>query len=115
MGLRLRKHAEGIELVGDPPEIHHFSPSFVDGALAEGWASMGRGELTLHLDSGDVVYEIIHRPGAAVCEICEEQIGIGAAAAAEAGDRLAHVASHDEEIEGAGYDVQNYWDLKLKD
>jgi hypothetical protein len=52
-----------VELVGDAPAEHNFASSFVARAMGEGWLSLARGEIVLHLEGGDLRYTVVEPPG----------------------------------------------------
>lgn len=63
----------------------NFSERLIQTAIAEGWCSLGQGQLTLHVMPEDLVYTIERLPGVYCCH-CGARL--------EAGDRAAraHVA-----------------------
>lgn len=52
----------------------HFSQSFIDGGMAEGWLSVGGGKITVTGTNGKAEYLIVARPAIYCCH-CDEQIG----------------------------------------
>lgn len=70
----------GVELVGDAPADHNFADILVGRAVAEGWAEFVNptvvttdgyernpvvtgDQIVLHLDTGDLTYDIVDHPG----------------------------------------------------
>jgi hypothetical protein len=84
LGLRDPSKQEGIVL--NPPPTDHFiinhtgtkpeqnfSEGLVQAGITEGFATVSRGELVLHAEPEDLVYEIIRGPGHYCCH-CGEPI-----------------------------------------
>lgn len=53
----------GVDLVGGAPKEWQPSREYIDTAIAEGWASLGKGEVKLHFANGEVTYAIAEPPG----------------------------------------------------
>lgn len=127
MALGVRKRRDGSVVAGRwdheqsrvdegiYPSRHHFPTKWLNKALAEGWASLSRGNIVLHAADGDVVYRIERAPGA-YCVHCGEKLGEGAARnPAQVAPRLEHVATYHEEdvvdpANPAGYEVTDHYD-----
>lgn len=130
MALGVRKRRDGSVVAGrwdheqsrvdegNYPNRHHFPTKWLNRALAEGWASLSRGNIVLHTAHGDVVYRIERAPGA-YCVHCGTKLGEGAARnPAQVAPRLEHVeAQHSEapvdSANPAGYEVTDHYDATL--
>lgn len=85
MALYMRKRRDGTVQVAsdptftsDPPTTHHFTPEWVFDQVAAGIATLSKGQIVLHADSGDVAYDITREPGA-YCSGCGHRVGDGPA------------------------------------
>ena len=110
----------GVELDGDLPATHRFSIRMVDQAVTEGWMTLGRGRITIHTMSGDVMWRIVRKPGA-YCVHCGAAVGSGPAGrAGEVARRRLHTdgccgdGGHPDDAP-AGYEVLNGWEVELEE
>jgi hypothetical protein len=108
---------KGVEIKRADHGVQRFTRNYIDGALAEGWLSMGGGRLTIMPVSGDpLVYEILRTPAIYCCH-CDDKIGaVGDGATPEGAKRLAaHVAekhagaASNDPTNPAGYRQENFF------
>lgn len=79
MSLILRIRRDGtVTPEGTLPAAHHFDPRWLTRAVTAGYATLGKGQITLHLADGDAAYRIVRGPGA-YCAECGHQVGDGPA------------------------------------
>src|SRR4051812_17610297 len=64
-----------VEVKEHRGELQNFSDRLVDNAVFEGWATLGRGKLTLHTADGDpdVEFNVLEVPGVYCCH-CDERL-----------------------------------------
>lgn len=79
----------------------NFSDRLVHGALAEGWASISKGKLVLHVEPEELTYTVQRAPGLYCCH-CGERQGDQLVARAHVAAAHAGVASPDK-ANPAGY------------
>ena len=96
---------------GIAPE-QNFSKSLVEGAIAEGWATLAKGKLVLHVQPEDLVYAVTRMPGRYCCHC-------GARQDDEKGARAHIVAAHagkasPDKSNPAGYAVTNAYECVLE-
>lgn len=74
--MRLKLHYESVDVLSDGTKSGkvshvevknasprwHVSPRLVERAVTQGWMTVGRSEIRLHTDNGDVVYVIESGP-----------------------------------------------------
>lgn len=61
-----RPRVSGVKILRAGPR-QNLSPRFIEGGVAEGWLSMGKGKVVLHGEDGDVVYRMERIPGYYCC------------------------------------------------
>ncbi|GEM_PF-4305641 len=129
--LTIRRHADrstdgppwplaGVSIIGELPEMHRWSTRMVDRAVTEGWMTLGRGRITVHTMSGDIVWRIVRAPGA-YCVHCGCEVGGGPAGSP---DEVARRRLHTDECcddgghpaeHPAGYEVLSGWEVELEE
>lgn len=66
---------KGVKVMRIDKGVHHFTETFINAGLVEGWLSMGGGKLTMTADDGEKVsYRIIRTPGIYCCH-CDLKLG----------------------------------------
>jgi len=119
------KRPEGVCL--NPPPLSHvavlhtgwtkqqnFSGGLVQAALSEKWMTIGKGQITLHVQPEDLVYTIVRVPGRYCCHCKEKLVDDTSGQMARA-----HVASaHEGDVSPdtqhpAGYVMLNHYECEL--
>ena len=99
--------------------VQRFTQHFINGALKEGWLSIGEGQIRLEATPEALVYRIVRVPGAYCCH-CDEPVAGGASAAAVA-KSMEHVtqahlgAASPDPINPAGYRTENCYTAVLEE
>ena len=98
--------------------VQRFTQNFINGALKEGWLSIGNGCMTINAIAGALTYRIVRVPGAYCCHCLESVPGGDSLAAAK--ESLQHVTqAHQGEdspdpSNPAGYRMENCYTVVLE-
>jgi hypothetical protein len=84
----------------------HFTPSFIDGGVAEGWLRRDGDKIILGSGKEAVTYVIAHPPGMYCCH-CDEPVSDGAAARAHI--EATHKGASPDPSNPAGYRQDNFF------
>jgi len=85
----------------------HFSPGIIEGGVAEGWLSMGKGKLVIQGEDGAIVYRIARTPGHYCCH-CQKAVDDGSGGQAHVAAAHAGKVSPDPS-NPAGYRRDNFY------
>ena len=86
-----------------------FSPNMIAGGIAEGWLEATDKTITIHSTDGDIVYNIVKKPGRYCCH-CDDKLiddATGEAAREHVAKKHAGKQSPDPE-NPSGYKMRNY-------
>lgn len=102
-----------VKHTGTTPD-QHFSRPLIEAAIAEGWATLSRGSLILHVQPEELIYSVKRMPGRYCCHCSDKLLDDATGEAARKHIVLSHSGLISPDPSNpSGYEMIDYYDCEL--